>query len=94
MDKSTDKRLRFLGVISLVMLGIGVAHTQENATPVEITDACNSGRSDTTTVVATVDGNQATYFFSGEGTPTSGLGGQCVATFMGFIREGHTVTIP
>jgi hypothetical protein len=61
MDKRMDKRWRFLGVLSLVMLGIGVAHTQENATPAEIADACNSGRSgDTTTVVATVDGNQAT----------------------------------
>jgi hypothetical protein len=84
------------GALCLVVAMAVRSQTVENATPQEIAFACNAGRSgDTISVLATVAGNQGTYFFhTGEGVPSSGFGGQCVATFLGFIRDGLTVTIP
>jgi hypothetical protein len=91
-------RTRFVlwGTLSLAIAGVAVSQGQENATPQEIAQACNDGRDGhVTAVLATVDGNQGTYYFyTGEGEPSSGFGGQCVATFLAFIRDGSSVTIP
>jgi len=68
---------------------------ETSASAREVAQACNSGRNDgVTSVTATVNGEQGTfYFYRGIGRQTAG-NEQCTTYFLWLERTGNTVTIP
>ena len=60
----------------------------------DIAHACNSVDPSTQGVLATVNGNQATYYFYPGSPYKTSPNGQCVQFFVRLRHDGFTVTFP
>ncbi len=67
----------------------------DNTSPAkDIAHACNSVDPSTQGVLATVNGNQATYYFYPGSPYKTSPNGQCVQFFVRLRHDGFTVTFP
>jgi hypothetical protein len=60
----------------------------------DIAHACNSVDPSTQGVLATVNGNQATYYFYPGSPYKTSPNGQCVQFFVRLRHSGYTITFP